>query len=186
MKRFRIHKNIYESVQGAPRNWPSYFRPKINPDGTVTLYHGLKDESLEFVLSEGKLVPKVCAEGCFGLWFGTCGERNRDYPSGYRSMISIDVPIEEIGQSFDDRFKIMNKVHVLTQKPVNITDYNFNIHKIGGLVLDDEYLEYWHNVFYNDYGKWMEYDAAVHEIIGSDYLAEYLLDMIARYREDDN
>lgn len=112
--------------------WPSYFRPKINADGTVTLYHGLNDEALDYVLTYEEFTPHCCAEGVTGLWFSISNEY-KSFSSGYRNLTSIDVPLKDIGS----RFRIMNEIDLFTEQPVKLSDYDFKLISCHGIQLYD-------------------------------------------------
>lgn len=114
--------------------FPEWFDTSTIENGRVRLYHGLRYENLDYVLTEEKLSPKVCAEGCYGLWFTT--KNANDYASGYPCLITITVPIEDFKNG---RFHIMNRTHVLCETDIPTDDeYEFEVLKIGSYRLKDK------------------------------------------------
>lgn len=110
--------------------------------GTITLYHGLKENGLSYVLSEESLHPRVCAEG------GPKAIYFSEYPLNYYAMTSIEVPKSEIGS--DKKFKPYANTQYISLEPISIHEYNFKILKIGPVKLDDKELikkwrEWWDN-----------------------------------------
>ena len=165
--------DLKESIQ-----WPSYFHPTVNSDGTVTIYHGLKNDALAYVLENDQLTPKVCAEGAYGLWFSVKG-RN-DYPSGYPCLISLRIPMDEIGTGYSKPFNIMNETHLKAERPISITDYSFKVEKIAGITLDKEWLEYMRSIYNDsDYTKWFEMADALRKSCNNETLYFYLEELIA-------
>lgn len=141
-KTVKITEEAYNYyVESKDLDLPSYFTPEVNQDGTVTVYHGLKDESLDYVLMNGELTPHMCSEGVKGIWFSIKTEN--DYPSGYHSLVSFNIPISEIGRfGSEKRFSVMNSAHLFTENSVSINEFDFKIIKICGLTLDDETINY--------------------------------------------
>ena len=60
-------------------------------------------------------------------------------------MISIDVPVEEIGKQRQP-FKPVNDYHVIAEHEVPLDKYNFKILKLSEFVLDDSLLTYWKEI----------------------------------------
>ena len=156
-------------------NWPSYFNPVVK-NGNVTLYHGLSNDSLDYVLSEEAFVARTCSEGVCGVWFSIADKR--DYPSGYKCLVSIEVPVEEIGIGYSKPFNIKNSTHVFSEKDVPINKYNFKVLKIGGVMLDEEIIEHWKNLLENDKG--VEFHKAIFDGICGGYpsICQYVWNLI--------
>lgn len=139
MNKKHLHKIIMESLdkvlnEDAGYHFPEWFDTSTIENGRVRLYHGLRYENLDYVLTEEKLSPKVCAEGCYGLWFTT--KNANDYASGYPCLITITVPIEDFKNG---RFHVMNRTHVLTTKDIPTDgEYEFEVLKIGRFRLKDK------------------------------------------------
>ena len=129
-----------------------------------------------YLLSEEAFVARTCSEGICGVWF-SIADKN-DYPSGYMCLVSIDVPVEEIGISCSKPFSIMNSTHLFSEKDVPINKYNFKILKIGGVMLDEEIIEHWKNLLENEKG--VEFHKAIFEGICGGYqsICQYVFDLI--------
>lgn len=103
---------------------------------TLTLYHGLRDYSLEHVLAEKELTPRVCSEGGpKAIYFST-------KPLEYPCLISINVPVNEIGNY--KKFLPYAHEQYICLKPIHINEYNFKINKISGININDkDLINYW-------------------------------------------
>lgn len=176
MKRIVITEAQFREIVESENRFPGYFRPKVS-NGCVRLYHGLSCDSLDYVLSEDAFIARKCSEGVNGLWFST--ESSGDYPSGYKCLVSIDVPVEEIGSGYSKPFNIMNSTHVFSENDVPLEKYNFKILKIGGVKLDDEMLEHWKMMSDGENGT--KFLNILHDDIcdGYDSLYYYVLNLIS-------
>lgn len=163
---------ILESQEGS---LPGFFKPETK-NGRVTLYHGLSRDSLDYVLSEGAFVARTCSEGKHGLWFSTA--RNGDHPSGYECMVSIDVPLQDIGTGYTRPFNVMNSTHVFSEHDIPLDRYPFRILKVGGVALDDEMLAHWKRMADGPESK--TFLRILHDGIcgGYDSLHHYVMDRI--------
>lgn len=150
MKRIILTEAQVKQIFESETDFPWYFKPEIK-NGCVTLYHGLSTDSLIYALSNGSLIPRTCSEGCYGLWFSI--KKKNDYPSGYPCMISIDVPVEEIGKHWQP-FEPVNDYHVIAEHEVPLDKYNFKILKLSEHEFDDDrLLTYWKEILQGKYGE---------------------------------
>lgn len=103
---------------------------------TIKLYHGLNYDALEYVISEGALTPRVCAEG------GPKAVYFCEYPLNYPCVVSIVIPKSEISWG-STRFEVFANRQYITLKPVGIDEYDFTLEKWGPWRFDDaETVEY--------------------------------------------
>lgn len=112
---------------------PLYFKYKKNKDNTITLYHGMRDDSFEYFISNELLSPKASADAPKMLWL--CSSRDEGtFTKNYRNIISIDVPISMF---HNGKFTPVNSVDVATHQVLKIKDYKFRILKICGIDWED-------------------------------------------------
>ena len=104
---------------------PSYFDYTLNKDRTITLYHGMRDDSFEKLILDEKLIPKASSDAPKMLWFSSKLENS--YTKDYRNIVSIDIPIKFFEEK---RFRPENSIDVTTIKSVSLNDFKFKLLKI--------------------------------------------------------
>lgn len=115
----------------------------VDSSEVMTLYHGLKPSSLEYALSEGALIPRVCAEG------GPKAVYFCEYPLEYPCVVAIDVPKDMIGWS--GKFEPYANRQYITRGPVGVDEYNFRLVKWGSWCPEDsEDLNWWRQIWRDD------------------------------------
>lgn len=148
---YEENKPDYEIGYEKPTDMSAYAhvtnRQLVNEDNTeyITLYHGLRDYNLLYVLSNHIIEPHIPSErGPKEIWLS-------NNPYGYSCILSIKVPTTEIGEAGEKkRFSIMNNRDYTTQEPIDLNDYEWKLEKCCGVTLTDEKIERWKKIYYSN------------------------------------
>lgn len=117
---------------------------KENIGNTIRLYHSTSYDGAFSILHDGYMDTHTYHKGeCKKnvIWFSS---KSGDY--GAEVEFSIDVPEDEISNSYDTKFVWQNNAHLICQENISIDSYNFRINKIDGISPEEAYKNLGHNV----------------------------------------
>lgn len=102
---------------------------------TIDLYHGIKRNSVDYVVTQGSLIPRVCSEG------GPKAIYFSEYPLQYENIIKLTVPVNEFG--YGKTFEPYANKQWIALNPISLNDYHCRFVRMGDLLLDDSMINLW-------------------------------------------
>jgi len=138
-------------TEGGNNDYFHVMEENTNENDFITLYHGLKMDSLEYACEEGALMPRVCSEGGpKAVWLS---EKCYEYPCS----LKFKIPVSEIGRWGNGKFEQISNVDYITLSPLPLDEYECEMIKLDGIKFDDELRAYWRQRFDNDDYKFIKY-----------------------------